>query len=156
MTFLKVLRILLKKPKKKRRLILRSQGLVYNLQDIYNSLNHKYFDSKLDLRITWFGRGEKVPQSRMTFGSYNSRQKLIKINRLLDKSDTPEHFVHYIVFHEMLHEVFPPVARRRGGHHIHHKEFKEREKEFLMYEPAKDYLKQWKKTHFTDQKKLQQ
>jgi len=53
---------------KKKRIILRPVGSVYNLQEIYNALNKEYFDAKLDLRISWFGRGEAIPKTRITFG----------------------------------------------------------------------------------------
>lgn len=134
--------------RKKKRIILRPIGSIYNLQEIYNALNHKYFDAKLDLRISWFGRGEIIPKTRITFGSYNHNLKLIKINRLLDKEHIPEYFVHYIVYHEMLHNLLPPKRKRRGRHHIHHNEFKSKEREFPQFSEVKTFVKKWKKVHF--------
>jgi len=134
--------------RKRKRVILRPFGQVYNLQEMYNTLNNEYFDGKLDLRISWFGRGETIPKTRITFGSYNPKLKLIKVNRLLDKDDIPEYFVRYIVYHEMLHNAVPPKKKRRGTHHIHHREFKEREKVFSDYDLAQSFIKSWRKIHF--------
>src|SRR5690349_20168541 len=33
---------------------LKTQGILYDLQSIYNTINASYFDGKLDLKITWF------------------------------------------------------------------------------------------------------
>lgn len=139
---------LFKRKKRKRNIILHPQGEVFNLQEIYDSLNKEYFGAKLDLRISWFGRGKKVPKTRITFGSYNYAHKLIKVNRLLDSKDTPLSFVRYIVYHEMLHNVLPPKRKKRGRHHIHHKDFKIKEREFKEFSEANIFMKKWKKIHF--------
>jgi len=137
--------------KRKKRIILRPTGSVYNLQEMCDTLNREYFDAKLDLRISWFGRGEVIPKTRITFGSYNHQLKLIKINRLLDKQDVPEYFVRYIVYHEMLHNLLPPMRRKKGRHHIHHRAFKQREKKFPHYMEAKAFVKKWRKMHFVNE-----
>ena len=132
----------------KKRIILRPKGEIYNLLEIYETLNHEYFDAKLDLRISWFGRGEVIPKTRITFGAYNHDLKLIKVNRLLDKPHIPEYFVRYIVCHEMLHNAFPPIRRKRGRHHVHHCDFKAKERAFPFYAKAMAFIREWKKIHF--------
>lgn len=139
---------LLKPKKRKRRLILRPKGAVYNLQEIYDSLNREYFDAKLNLKISWFGRKEKIPKTKITFGSYNYLHQLIKVHRLLDQKEVPLAFVRYIVYHEMLHNVLPPKRKKRGQNHIHHKNFKAKEKEFKEFSEATAFLKQWREKHF--------
>ena len=134
--------------RKKRTIVLRPVGAVYNLQEIYDSLNREYFDAKLKLRISWFGRGDKAPRTRIIFGSYHPHHQLIKVNRLLDKEGVPLHFVRYIVYHEMLHNVHPPKRKRRGRHHIHHPEFKAREREFKEFSLSRAFIEEWKKIHF--------
>jgi predicted SprT family Zn-dependent metalloprotease len=142
------MKFLLRK-KRTKRIILRPFGQVYNLQEIYEQVNEEYFGAKLNLKITWFGRGETVPKTRITFGSYTPQLKLIKVNRLLDREYIPEFFVRYIVYHEMLHEAFPPKKRKRGTHHIHHSEFKEKEKAFPHYGEVKAFIQRWKDEHFS-------
>ncbi|MDN3505654.1 MAG: hypothetical protein P0S96_00280 [Simkaniaceae bacterium] len=142
------MKFLLRKKKRNKRIILRPFGQVYNLQEIYNEVNEKYFDAKLSLRISWFGRGETVPKTRITFGSYNPNFKLIKVNRLLDKEHIPEYFVRFIVYHEMLHDAVPPKRKKRGTHHIHHKEFKAKEREFPEFSEVNAFIQKWKKEHF--------
>lgn len=139
---------LIRKKKKKRKIILRPTGNLYNLEQIYHQINEKYFNSQVNAKITWFGRGVRTPKSSITFGSYNHQLQLIKINRLLDTESYPEFFVRYIIYHEMLHNLFPPKRGRRGRRDIHHMEFKEREKDFEEYEQAKTFVRQWKELHF--------
>ncbi len=134
--------------KKKARITLRPKGDLYNLEEIYHQINRDYFDSQVDAKITWFGRGVRTPKSSMTFGSYNHQLKLIKINRLLDSEAYPEFFVRYIVYHEMLHNILPPRRGSRGRRDIHHSDFKEREKAFEEFHQAKEFIKEWRKLHF--------
>jgi len=134
--------------KKPKSIILRPKGTIYDLQKIYSDLNQEYFDAKLDLRISWFGRGETVPKTRITFGSYNPNLKLIKVNRLLDKEHIPDYFVRFIVYHEMLHNSCPPKRRKKGTHHIHHSEFKAKEREFPQFKEVTAFIQKWKKTYF--------
>lgn len=119
---------------------LHSQGNVYNLQKIYQSLNEEYFDEKLKLYITWFGKPQVKTKSRLTFGLYHDPLKLIKINRLLDSPSFPDYLVYFVVYHEMLHHVCPSYYEK-GVHRIHTKEFKEREKAFKHFDLAQNWIK---------------
>ncbi len=118
---------------------LTSKGKNHDLQKIYSSLNERYFSGRLRLRITWFGNSSTKPKSQMTFGLYHEPLKLIKVHRLLDTENVPKYFLEYVIYHEMLHEVFPPYTDESGRHRIHTKEFKEKEKSFPLYEQAKGW-----------------
>lgn len=119
-----------------------SQGHVYNLQKVYDNLNREYFRGKLNLFITWFGKPMQRSRSQVTFGLYHDPIRLIKVNRLLDSPSFPDYFVSYVVYHEMLHHVCPAYVDDKGQHHIHSKEFKEREIEFRHYELAQMWIKE--------------
>lgn len=118
-----------------------SQGSVYNLETIYNQVNQDYFSNKLKLNITWFGSHQKLFRSRVTFGLYHDPLRLIKINRLLDRATVPEYLVAFVVYHEMLHHVCPDYFDKNGCHHIHTKEFKEKEALFSQYHLAQSWIK---------------
>lgn len=125
-----------------------SQGNVYNLQQIYNDLNKKYFGNQLKLYITWFGKPNRRCRSRVTFGLYHDSLRLIKVNRLLDSPSFPYYLVAYVVYHEMVHHVCRPYFDPNGQHHIHTKEFKEREALFLDFDLAQDWIKKNKENFF--------
>jgi predicted SprT family Zn-dependent metalloprotease len=118
------------------------QGNIYNLKHIYNELNSQYFDDRLELFITWFGKPNLRKSSRITFGLYYDPLKLIKINRILDSPSFPDYFVKYVVYHELLHYVCPSYYDEKGIHRIHSKEFKEKEKHFLHYQIAQEWIKE--------------
>ncbi len=118
-----------------------TQGMVYNLQRIYHDLNKEYFDNRLNLFITWFGKPNFRCRTRVTFGLYHDPLKLIKINRLLDSPSFPDYLVSYVVYHEMLHHVCPAYHDENGVHRIHTKEFKKRESQFRHFNLAQDWIR---------------
>lgn len=112
-------------------------GEYYDLQNIFDMLNVKYFEGQIKgVSLSWFGNPDLKPRSKIVFGSYHLHKKTIKIHRLLDKKETPLHVVSYILYHEMLHHVHPPLQRNKRRQ-IHHKEFKKRERLFEEYDLAK-------------------
>lgn len=119
-----------------------SRGNYYNLKTIYDELNAEYFDGKLNLFITWFGKPHQKNRSRVTFGLYHDPLKLIKINRLLDSPSFPDYLVSYVIYHEMLHHVSPSYYDERGVHRIHSKEFKELEERFKHFDLAQEWIKE--------------
>lgn len=125
-----------------------SQGNVYNLQQIYNEINEEYFDGKLNLYITWFGKPNRRCRSKVTFGLYHDSLRLVKVNRLLDSPSFPHYLVAYVVYHEMLHHVCPPYYDANGMHRIHTKEFKEREEVFRYFDLAQEWIKKNKENFF--------
>lgn len=132
---------------KQRRISLAQQGVHWDLKEIFKRLNAHYFHNELDLPIGWFGNRHVVPRSSVRLGSYHARRKVIKIHRLLDQAHVPEFFISYIVYHEMLHHVLPPLQAQKRRR-IHHPEFLRREKEFEEYTLAKEFFKNLKITLF--------
>lgn len=138
-----------KKPRKPRSIILRKQGEHYHLDEIYNRINQTYFNGKLALHITWFNPKKSRYQRRIVLGSYHAHKNLVKINRVLDQTDIPEYFISFIVYHEMLHHVAPPI-KSLGKRQIHHHHFKELEKKFKEYDQVKEFRKKSKTRWFVD------
>jgi hypothetical protein len=124
------------------------EGKIYNLTEMLRSLNNQYFSSKLNLKITWFGKRHQYNRSQVTFGLYYEPMKLIKINRLLDNPKFPDYLVAYVIYHEMLHHVSPSYYDEEGKHRIHSKEFKKMEQNFVEYRQAQDWIKKNKDNLF--------
>jgi hypothetical protein len=73
---------------------------------------------------------------------YDHKAQEIRIHPALDKPDVPRFFVAFIVFHEMLHQLFP--SERDAGRHVHHpRAFRAREKTFAQFTAAM----QWEREH---------
>ena len=119
-----------------------TRGIVYQLQPMYDALNREYFEGRLNLWITWFGRRGHRSRSRLTLGLYHDALKLIKIHRLLDSAIFPQYVVECILFHEMVHHVCPAYHDTRGVHHIHSKEFRAEEARYRYHHLAERWLKE--------------
>lgn len=113
---------------------------IYDLEAIFSKLNQMYFSGKLQTKIIWSRQAKTKARCYRRLGSFSPMQNLIRINPILDDSDVPDYFIEYIVYHEMLHAVYPPIAigKRRW---VHHKKFIEMEQTFPMYPQAKAWEK---------------
>ncbi len=116
-------------------------GDCFDLEELYDQVNHEYFSGSLNLLITWFGkkRVSKSQRSRLTLGLFHDQLKLIKVNRFLDTQTIPEFLVSFVIYHEMLHHVCPSYVDAKGTHRIHTKEFKAKEEKFRYF----DAVQQW-------------
>jgi len=121
----------------------------YDLQAIFNEINASYFDKKLELKITWFGSATRKARRHRKLGLYCFRTKVVKIHRLLDQPHFPPYFISYVVYHEMLHSVCPPVKAKKGRYRIHHSNFKKKEQEFAQYAVAKQWEEENKRLFFS-------
>ena len=91
-----------------------------------------------DLAITW-GRDGRGRRS-IRFGSFDFRQRLIRIHPALDESWVPAYFVDFVVYHELLHLAVPPVVDPQTGRRdLHPPEFREREARFPDYDRAQTW-----------------
>jgi predicted metal-dependent hydrolase len=124
------------------------QGEHYDLKAIYDMLNQDYFKNKLNVEITWFGSANRKARRHRKLGLFCFKTNRIKIHRLLDQPHFPPYFISYVVYHEMLHSVCPPVKAKRGRYRIHHPDFKMREQEFADYAMAKKWEEKNKKLFF--------
>lgn len=123
-------------------------GKHFNLKEIYEKINQDYFGSELDLLISWFKAKQSRYKSQFSFGLYYESEKLIKINERLDDPIVPQFFIEFVIYHEMLHDVYKPTYNSSGYRSIHTKEFKEKEKQFPHYEQAKAWEKSFKRIIF--------
>lgn len=119
-------------------------GRYFDLKAIFDKLNAKYFQNRLQrYTITW-GRKRKVrPREYFIFGSIQEQDRVIRIHPLLDARFVPRWFLDYVIYHEMLHSVVPDkYDRKRRRRIVHTEEFNEREKEFPWYRRAKNWEEQ--------------
>jgi hypothetical protein len=115
-------------------------GRFFDLQEIFDGLNARYFAGKIDARVTWGERGSSRRRRRvsMKMGSYSVEEKLIRIHPSLDRDFVPRFFVEWILFHEMLHQVHPiPVVG--GRRQFHTPAFLAQERTFHEYHRARDW-----------------
>lgn len=121
-------------------------GEVYNLREIFEDLNHMFFDNTIDSNICWFGRERRKRNvSRVVLGSFHKHDNLIRIHKSLDRVEVPKFYIEYVVYHEMLHSVVHPGVSRTGRNIYHGTDFKNKERAFPYYQKAMDWEKQNRK-----------
>jgi hypothetical protein len=106
-------------------------GRAYDLDELFNDLNGRYFDSELEKPLlSW-----SLRPTRRVFGHHDPTHGTIVISRTLDDVKVPRIVVEYVLYHEMLHIKHPP--KTAGGRTIYHdSEFRADEQRFEGYQKA--------------------
>jgi hypothetical protein len=112
------------------------EGVRYNLYEIFEELNFRYFHGLMARPIL----GWSPYASRTLLGHYDPSHNAIVLSRILDRIDTPRLAVEYVLFHEMLHLRYP--AEHTGARRcVHTRDFKLAEREFERLAEAKLLLR---------------
>src|SRR5580692_6030853 len=130
---------------------LHTKGKVHDLLAIFDELNSRYFGASVTALITWGQRrGRQEPKngsakgasirarplarSTIKLGSYSATERLIRVHPALDRAWVPRYFVAFIVYHEMLHHVFPAARTGANRRVLHPPAFLDRERAFGHFE----------------------
>lgn len=112
------------------------QGEHFDLSQVLASIEQEYFEKPLGLRISWYGRkGRRSTQCR-TLGIFDCVSKMVKIHRTLDDPRVPLFYLKFVVFHEIMHFLYPPKVAKNGRIQFHHIEFRKNEQKFAQYSEA--------------------
>lgn len=117
-------------------------GRFWNLQEIFDALNARFFGDRIAARIGWGRLPRKRNRRTIRLGVYDPRSRTIRIHPALDNPDVPTYFIEFIVFHEMLHQAIP-ASERNGRQAFHSADFRRHERAFPDYEQAI----RWEKAH---------
>lgn len=121
------------------------KGQFFDLSELFEILNKKYFNDECTAKITWRKRSSpKRRKKSITLGNYSHSGHLIRINPVLDQEWIPVEYVSYVIFHEMLHAQLG-VEIKNGRKNAHTPEFKAIERTF----PYFDECMQWEKEHIS-------
>lgn len=119
-----------------RKLMEHPQGEHFNLEEMFEELNFRYFHGLMARPAIGWSR----QASRTLLGHYDPSHNTIVLSRILDRPGTPRLAVEYVLFHEMLHLRHP--AEHRGARRcVHTPAFKAAEKQFERLREAKELLK---------------
>jgi hypothetical protein len=111
-------------------------GAHYDLNDIFDALNSRFFFGLLGRpQMTW-----STQDSRQSLGHYDPAHNAIVVSRIFDSPKVPRYAIEYLVYHEMLH-LRHPVKLKGSRRCIHSKEFMAEEKLFPELEKALAFIK---------------
>lgn len=117
------------------------RGLTHDLGELARSLCAREFAAEFASEdalpaIGWGRRGASRTRHSLRLGSFDPDTKFVRLHPVLDQPAVPEFFVRFVLFHELLHAVYPP-RRDADDRWIHHgREFRRREAEYVDYERA--------------------
>jgi hypothetical protein len=112
------------------------QGACHNLDEVFERLNHEFFDGLMGRPQLGWSR----QQSRSMLGHFDPSHNAIIISRIFDQPRVPVLALEYVMFHEMLHLRYP-VEHNGVRRRVHTREFRAAEKKFPKLKEAKELLK---------------
>jgi hypothetical protein len=112
------------------------RGRAYDLENIFDELNRRFFHGLLARpQMTW-----SEDRARSSLGHYDPAHNTIVISRVFDQHRVPTYAIEYIVYHEMLHLKYP--VRLRGTRRcVHSVEFQAEEQNFPQLGKAKEFIR---------------
>lgn len=114
-----------------------SEGRFFDLREIFDRMNARYFRNRLrNYTIAWGRRCSVRPKNSIVLGTIQEVDRMIRIHPLLDRQFVPQWYVEYVVFHEMLHAVVPDRYDSAGRRLVHHAGFLKKEQRFRHYRRA--------------------
>ena len=112
------------------------QGHFYNLDEVFDSLNVRFFGGMLGRpELTW-----SEGMARRSLGHYDAAHNTIVVSRVFDRPSSPRYAVEYLLYHEMLH-LKHPVRMRGLRRCVHSRDFKADEKLFPQLKEAQAFIK---------------
>jgi hypothetical protein len=115
-----------------------TDGKKFDLTDIFNKLNNEYFDGALKCFFRWGKVGSRTSYHTICRDERGVPFHLITIAGLYNLHSVPDFAIESVMYHEMLHIAYPPEISgiRRN---VHHKQFREKERQFPHYEEWKNW-----------------
>lgn len=111
-----------------------ADGRHVDLAAVCRSVNARFFDGQAPVvGVAWTPR-----RSFRRLADCHPEAGIIRVSRLLDSPRVPRYYIEYLIYHELLHLVVPPVTR--GGRRcFHHPAFRRLERQFPQYRAAREF-----------------
>jgi hypothetical protein len=112
------------------------QGHFYNLEEVFDSLNTRFFGGLLGRpELTW-----SEGMAKRSLGHYDAALNTIVVSRVFDRPSSPRYAIEYLLYHEMLH-LKHPVKMRGVRRCVHSRDFKAEEALFPQVKEARAFIK---------------
>lgn len=113
----------------------KAKGNYFDLDTVFEKINNIHFNSSIKKpHLGW-----SLNKSIRRLGFYDHERNLLVVSKVFDHRNVPAYVVDYIMYHEMLHILFP-VERQNGRRIVHSKEFKNQEIRFPEYTMATKWI----------------
>jgi len=110
-------------------------GRRFDLNEVFDQVNREYFEGRLPRPpLSWTRNSGR---RRMGYVEEGSRK--VFISRSMDRPSVPRYAIEFIMYHELLHLIYP--SERRGRKMLHHtKAFRQAERRFKHYAKARRWM----------------
>ncbi|MDB5105823.1 MAG: hypothetical protein JWP91_3512 [Fibrobacteres bacterium] len=109
------------------------KGLHHDLDDSFRAVNARYFEGRLEAKLTWSSRKGGLSTHSVAQDGEGKSYHLISISRGYDSPEVTPEILGGVVYHECLHIAIPP--RREGGRRVvHGPDFRRKEREYEHFE----------------------
>jgi hypothetical protein len=115
------------------RLAPKTRGRIYDLREIFNSVNHTFFCSSLSSHLRWGPPLSKLSHHTTRTDRSGNTINLITIAGVYNHPAVPRFAIEAVMYHEMLHIAIPPW-KKNGRRVIHGTAFKKAERFFPAFE----------------------
>lgn len=110
-----------------------TKGSAYDLREIFNTINQRYFKGTIRSFIRWGAYASKTSYLTYFIDQFKEKQNLITIAGAYDHPEVPKFAINGVVFHEMLHIVYPRYLKNCRNV-IHGPEFKKAERMYPFHD----------------------
>jgi hypothetical protein len=107
----------------------KTPGRIYDLREIFNSVNKKYFDGTLSSHLRWGPPLSKTSHHTIRTDRTGTTVNLITIAGVYNHPAVPRFAIEAVMYHEMLHIAIPPW-KKNGRRVVHGASFKKAERSF--------------------------
>ena len=114
------------------KVILETRGCIYDLQEVFDTLNSRWFHGELKSLVRWGCTGTTTSYQTSRTAPDGRKYNLITIAGAYDHREVPRFAIEAVMYHEMLHIAIPPV-RSRNRRIIHSRAFTKAEQAFPDY-----------------------
>jgi hypothetical protein len=107
----------------------KTPGCIYDLREIFNSVNKEYFDGTLSSHLRWGPALSKTSHHAIRADRTEKTVNLITIAGVYNHPAVPRFAIEAVMYHEMLHIAIPPW-KKNGRRVVHGASFKTAERSF--------------------------
>ena len=99
---------------RQRQLNLEHEGLCFDLREIFDRLNSRYFRRRLrGYKVVWGQRRKRRPKEYFVFGTIQEEDRVIRIHPLLDQEFVPPWFIDDVLDQYMFRSCVPDAFEPR-------------------------------------------
>lgn len=117
-----------------------ASGVCFDLEELFDKINKEWFNSSLKSYLRWGKYGSRTSYHSLFHDEKGNTHDLITIAGLYNHPAVPQYAVESVLYHEMLHIALPPIESELRRN-VHHREFREAEKQFIHYTKWQKWLK---------------